>query len=594
MKSFSKRRMALAAMVLLMGLVWTSGAHGVTVCLDPGHGGTDPGAVGLHYYEKAANLDVSLEARDYLLLVSGVDSVGMTRTTDIPLSLADRCAYANDRGYDRFMCVHHNAYDTNIQGTETYCHTDSLGGPSQNLRDEVHPEIIWAFGYNNRGTKTANFYVLRETNMPSILGEGSFIDYHDGYDESQRFLTNWNDHSGREGYAYCKGFCDHMGLLPPPYSTAYAATYLAKSHPDTMISGDTATAWIEYVNTSDSSWAIWRPDSTRLRTTVPPDRSSDFHTLDDWISPSRPTGVDAITAVGDTGRFTFILTAPAVIDTTPYFEYWGLEQVAKGSFGPPDDSVYFEIVVLPSGEAIVIVVDNEQAAPEFTTIGTWSTGSFPIPYGTYYHWASTGSGNSATWTPNLPSSGLYEVHAWWVAGTNRSSVAPFIINHADGADTLLVNQQQNGNQWNYLDTYPFQAGTSGNVTLTNEAPTGYVVIADAIKFFLMDSTPPKAVQNLVAAKSSSDIHLAWSPVTQDTSGGPESIAHYVVYRSEDARVVPGDSVAGTMDTTYLDAGAAGSTATNYFYVIRATDGSGNKSSNSNQVGEFDVDLIAGP
>jgi len=592
MRELRTFQMALVALSLLMA--WTSGAHGVTVCLDPGHGGTDPGALGIYYEEADANLDVSWEARNYLELVSGV-VVGMTRTTDVTVSLTDRCAFANSGGYDRFMSQHHNAFNTTVQGTETYCHTDSLGGPSQDMRDEVHPEIIWAFSYNDRGTKTADFYVLRNTNMPSILGEGSFIDYHNEYDESERFLTNWNDHSGREGYAYCKGFCDHMGLIPPPYSTAYAATYLVKSYPDTMISGDTATAWLEYVNTSDSSWAIWRPDSTRLRTTVPPDRSSDFHTLYDWISPNRPTGVDAITAVGDTGRFTFILTAPAVVDTTPYFEYWGLEQLGQGSFGPPDDSVYFEIVVLPSDEAIVIIVDNEQGAPKFTTVGTWSTGSYPIPYGTYYHWASTGSGNSATWTPNLPSSGLYEVHAWWVAGTNRSSVAPFIINHSGGADTLLVNQQQNGNQWNYLNNYTFQAGTSGNVTLTNEAPGGYVVIADAIKFvYLADNTPPAAPQNLVASVAQSDIALSWSPVTQDTSGGQESISHYTVYRSEDSTSIPGDSIAGTTDTDYLDAGTAGSTASNYFYVVRATDSSGNESKNSDLVGEFDRNLITSP
>ncbi|MCK4272497.1 N-acetylmuramoyl-L-alanine amidase, partial [bacterium] len=227
MRAFCGWKDALAAVVLLLGLGWATGAFAVTVCLDPGHGGTDPGAVGYHYTEKAANLDVSFETRDYLEQVSGVEGVGMTRTTDVYVSLADRCVYANSGGYDRFMSQHHNAFNTEVQGTETYCHTDSLGGPSQDLRDEVHPEIIWAFAYNDRGTKTADFYVLRNTTMPSILGEGSFIDYKNGYDESQRFLNNWNDHSGREGYAYCKGFCDHMGLTPPPYSTAYAATYLA-------------------------------------------------------------------------------------------------------------------------------------------------------------------------------------------------------------------------------------------------------------------------------------------------------------------------------------------------------------------------------
>jgi len=354
MSSLLKKQLALAATALLILTLWSSRALGVSVCLDPGHGGTDPGALGIYYNEKTANLDVSLEARDYLEMVSGV-VVGLTRTTDVTVSLADRCAFANSGGYDRFMSQHHNAFNTTVQGTETYCHTDSLGGQSQDLRDEVHPEIIWAFGYNDRGTKTADFYVLRNTNMPSILGEASFIDYHNGYDESERFLNNWNDHIGREAYAYCKGFCDHLGLTPPSYSGAYSATFQAKSHPDTMISGTTAAAWVEYLNTG----ASWTTDSTRLGTTVPRNRSSDFYTAGDWISADRPTWVDAAADSGETGRFDFTLTAPTVWTVTPYTEHWGLEQIGKGWFGPPDDEVFFEITVLPSGQPDSLIIDDE-------------------------------------------------------------------------------------------------------------------------------------------------------------------------------------------------------------------------------------------
>ena len=117
MREFRTIQMALAALSLL--LIWTSGAHGVTVCLDPGHGGTDPGALGIYYEEADANLDVGLETRGYLELVSGV-VVGMTRTTDATLSLAERVAFANSGGYDRFMCQHHNAFNTTVQGTEDF------------------------------------------------------------------------------------------------------------------------------------------------------------------------------------------------------------------------------------------------------------------------------------------------------------------------------------------------------------------------------------------------------------------------------------------------------------------------------------------
>ncbi len=584
-------KIALVALALVAGLGWTSGVHGVSVCLDPGHGGSDPGALGIYYEEADANLDVSWETRNYLEQVSGV-VVGMTRETDISLTLADRCAFANSGGYDRFMCQHHNAFNTTVQGTETYCHNDSLGGPSQDLRDEVHPEIIWAFGYNDRGTKTADFYVLRNTNMPSILGEGSFIDYHNGYDESQRFLTNWNDHSGREGYAYCKGFCDHMGLTPPPYSGAYSATFSAKSHPDTMTSGETASAWVEYVNTG----ADWTTDSTRLGTTVPRNRSSDFYTAGDWISDDRPTWVDAATDSGETGRFSFTLTAPTVWTVTEYSEHWGLEQIGKGWFGPPDDEVFFEIVVLPSGQPDSMIVDDVDPGCSF--VGSWSTSTYGANYGGSKHYKGPGDGSStATWTTPLPAPAQCHVY-YWVNRANYTASAQYIVQHASGTDTLWANQNMTPeNTWSFLGTWYFDG--SATVTVTDDTTYswggGLYVVGDAIKFvYQSDNTPPAAPQDLMAAVAHSDIALSWSPVTQDTSGSPESISHYTIYRSEDATVIPGDSIAATTGSDYLDAGAAGSTASDYFYVVRATDDSGNQSKNSGQVGEFDVDLTTAP
>jgi hypothetical protein len=136
------------------------------------------------------------------------------------------------------------------------------------------------------------------------------------------------------------------------------------------------------------------------------------------------------------------------------------------------------------------------------------------------------------------------------------------------------------------------------VTVTDkdwEPLLGTYVVADAIMFInIADGTPPQAVENVIATKSSADIHLNWSAVTQDTSGNSESLSHYVIYRSTVPAVSPGDPIAGTADTTYLDAGAAGSTGTNYFYVIRAVDDAGNQSADSGRVGEFDHNLITTP
>ncbi len=253
---------------LIIALVLTSSLLAVNVILDPGHGGSDAGASGPSYLEKNANLDVAFQAKSYLEAASV--TVGMTRSTDITLSLADRCAIANSGGWERFMSIHENAYNTAVQGTETFCYTSGSSN-SFDLRNKVHPELIWAHGYNDRGTKTANYYVLVNTTMPAILGEGTFIDYTAGWDESWRYLTNWNDHKGRQGFAYAKGFCVHRGITPPTYGSPPPTTdsIIVDNGDPEFTSGGSWTAgsysggWdgdYLFCNVTGSNWARWSPN----------------------------------------------------------------------------------------------------------------------------------------------------------------------------------------------------------------------------------------------------------------------------------------------------------------------------------------------
>ena len=95
---------------------------------------------------------------------------------------------------------------------------------------------------------------------------------------------------------------------------------------------------------------------------------------------------------------------------------------------------------------------------------------------------------TATWTPNIPSTGLYKVSAWWDSDAYRSPSVTYTIYYNDGTDSVQVPADQTtaGGQWNYLDTLNFNAGTSCYVELSNDAPAGTEantwVIADAIKF----------------------------------------------------------------------------------------------------------------
>ncbi|MEZ6017887.1 MAG: N-acetylmuramoyl-L-alanine amidase [Planctomycetota bacterium] len=150
------------------------------VVIDPGHGGTDPGAVANGLTEKVLNLEVALRLRDLLDLDTadplggGEWDVRLTRTTDVTVSLADRVTLANTWPADRFVSIHHNAFSSSAaNGTETFSY--AAGTISADLRDRVQEELLLGLGLADRGSKTANFYVLRETTMPASLSEGGFL-----------------------------------------------------------------------------------------------------------------------------------------------------------------------------------------------------------------------------------------------------------------------------------------------------------------------------------------------------------------------------------------------------------------------------------
>jgi N-acetylmuramoyl-L-alanine amidase len=143
------------------------------IMIDPGHGGSDPGAVGNGLQEKNLTLTISRHIRDMLQNDYDGVSVSMTRNSDVFVGLSQRASMANQWGADYFMSIHINAGGGT--GFESYIHTSRTSG-SVRAQDIIHPEIVRAMNVRDRGKKTANFAVLRETNMPAILTENLFID----------------------------------------------------------------------------------------------------------------------------------------------------------------------------------------------------------------------------------------------------------------------------------------------------------------------------------------------------------------------------------------------------------------------------------
>ena len=146
----------------------------MNIVLDPGHGGTDPGAVGNGLLEKDLNLFVAQLVKNNLLKYDV--NVLLTRIGDQSLTLSGRADFANRNMADYFLSIHTNSGGGT--GFESFVYTNA-SARTNSFRDALHNNIAPYFtsnGFRDRGKKQANFAVIRETKMPAVLIENLFID----------------------------------------------------------------------------------------------------------------------------------------------------------------------------------------------------------------------------------------------------------------------------------------------------------------------------------------------------------------------------------------------------------------------------------
>lgn len=144
------------------------------VVIDPGHGGGDPGAVGNGIQEKDIVMPISQAAGRELQRLGYV--VYYTRTQDVEIDLAPRVSLAEKVNANAFVSVHANSLASrasHVRGIETFFAPGSRSG--RELAEYVHTQAIGATGANDRGVKSARFYVIYKTTMPSILIETGFV-----------------------------------------------------------------------------------------------------------------------------------------------------------------------------------------------------------------------------------------------------------------------------------------------------------------------------------------------------------------------------------------------------------------------------------
>ena len=145
------------------------------VVIDPGHGGPDPGAVGIGgLRETDVVLDVALQVAQ-LLQSRGVQ-VLLTRTSEVDVDLPPRVALANSSGADLFLSLHANALSMDrpdVNGIETFFFETSA---SRALAASVQQQVVAVSpGSPDRGVRQARFFVIRRTVMPSSLLEMGFV-----------------------------------------------------------------------------------------------------------------------------------------------------------------------------------------------------------------------------------------------------------------------------------------------------------------------------------------------------------------------------------------------------------------------------------
>jgi len=170
-----------------------AGKEELLVVIDAGHGGGDSGCTNgkkddEERLEKDDNLRLALLVRDQLKARKNVRVI-MTREDDTFLKLKERCDIANEANADLFVSLHRNAA-ANASGVEVWINSDSSSGYDNTIDYRLAGYILsWledvGISYNRgirtgfrnaeNGTDSDNYYVNRNTKMPSCLVEMGFM-----------------------------------------------------------------------------------------------------------------------------------------------------------------------------------------------------------------------------------------------------------------------------------------------------------------------------------------------------------------------------------------------------------------------------------
>ncbi|SFA54090.1 N-acetylmuramoyl-L-alanine amidase [Parageobacillus thermantarcticus] len=223
----------------------------VKIFIDPGHGGTDPGAIGNGLQEKNVTLQIATRIRDILLAEYNNVSIRMSRTGDQTVSLTERTNAANAWGADFYLSVHINSGGGT--GYEDYVYL-GVGVPTTIYQKNIHEQIIKLVDFFDRGMKQANFHVLRETNMPAVLTENGFID--NANDAAKLKSSSFIENIAR---GHVNGIARSFGLPKKSGGTLYKVqigAFSVKANADNLAAEAKIKGFDAYVSYKDGLYKV--------------------------------------------------------------------------------------------------------------------------------------------------------------------------------------------------------------------------------------------------------------------------------------------------------------------------------------------------
>ena len=212
--------------LLLTGVFWLArtgarltgadaGAGNGVVLIDSGHGGSDPGKIGIHQ-EKEKDINLQIAKRLKKQLEKNGVKVYMTRENDVDLSEGDggnskvqdlkrRCEMVRKIRPDCVLSIHQNSYhEEDCKGAQVFYHEESK--EEKKLAEQIQAQLVQAIDLNNHRVAKANksYFLLKKTQVPTFIVECGF-------------LSNWDDANELSSEEYQKKMAFQISMAIQKY-----------------------------------------------------------------------------------------------------------------------------------------------------------------------------------------------------------------------------------------------------------------------------------------------------------------------------------------------------------------------------------------